>query len=440
MQIYVCDALCGQGKTQACINMINKDEAHKYIVITPYLTEVERIKNACACRDIASPEQRTPTGYSKFNDLVGLLRAGRNIASTHALFYSYTDEVKELIRAQGYILVLDEVLDLFQPLGMDGGDVDFLVRNGIASKNDDMVLWEDDAYNGAIFHDVKRMSKSRNLVDYDGSFYFWVMPIDLFECFSKAYVLTYMFEHQLLRHFFEANNLPYELIGVKKVGDEYRYCDLSDMDRRIDLTDKILITRKPRYDEIGNEAFSLSAGWLDRAAAEPGQPKLKKLKSNLYNIFRDPNIKSTDKMWTTLNRYRNALKGKGYSNGFITFNKRATNDFAGKHYLAYCLNVYMMPWMKNYLHRIGAKSVNQDMYALSVLIQWIFRSAVRNGEAVHIYLPSKRMRYLLTQWLKNLKEGKDLNEIRFALWDKIDYTEAGYALKKSKKTKEGKKR
>lgn len=440
MQIFVCDALCGQGKTQACIGMINDDLSHKYIVITPYLTEVDRIKKACASRGFASPEQRTLTGYSKFNDLVELLRAGRNIVSTHALFYSYTDEVKELIRAQGYILVLDEVLDLFQPLGMDGGDVDFLVRNGIASKDDNMVLWEDEDYSGAIFYDVKRMSKSRNLIDYDGSFYFWIIPVDLFECFSEIYVLTYMFEHQLLKHFFAANNLSYKLIGVKREGDGYRYCELSEMDRRIDLTNKILVTRKPRYDEIGNEAFSLSAGWFDRAAAEPGQPKLQALKNNLYNIFRNPKIKSTDKMWTTLNRYRNALKGKGYSNGFITFNKRATNDFANRHYLAYCLNVYMMPWMRNYLYRIGATDVSQDMYALSVLIQWIFRSAVRNGEVVHIYLPSKRMRYLLTEWLKNLKEGKDLTEIRFALWNKVDYLEAGYALKRSKKLKEERKR
>ena len=86
MQIFVCDALCGQGKTQACIGMINDDLSHKYIVITPYLTEVDRIKKACVSRGFASPEQRTLTGYSKFNDLVELLRAGRNIVSTHALF------------------------------------------------------------------------------------------------------------------------------------------------------------------------------------------------------------------------------------------------------------------------------------------------------------------------------------------------------------------
>ena len=99
----------------------------------------------------------------------------------------------------------------------------------------------------------------------------------------------------------------------------------------------------------------------------------------------------------------------------------------------------MMPWMKNYLHRTGVTDINQDMYALSVLIQWIFRSAVRNGETIHIYLPSKRMRFLLTEWLKNLKEGKDLTEIRFALWNKVDYFEAGYALKRSKKLKEERK-
>ena len=29
--------------------------------------------------------------------------------------------------------------------------------------------------------------------------------------------------------------------------------------------------------------------------------------------------------------------------------RKASNDYVNKKYLAYCLNVYMMPWMKNYL-------------------------------------------------------------------------------------------
>ncbi|MEA1973836.1 MAG: hypothetical protein U9N34_11170, partial [Candidatus Cloacimonadota bacterium] len=44
--------------------------------------------------------------------------------------------------------------------------------------------------------------------------------------------------------------------------------------------------------------------------------------------------------------------------------------------------------------------VDQDDYALSEMLQWIFRSGVRNGEVITIYIPSRRMRNLLEEWLE----------------------------------------
>ena len=42
--------------------------------------------------------------------------------------------------------------------------------------------------------------------------------------------------------------------------------------------------------------------------------------------------------------------------------------------------------------------IDQDRYAISVLIQFVFRSAVRKGEPIKLYLPSLRMRELLERW------------------------------------------
>lgn len=413
MIVNVCDALCGQGKTQGCIAMINEDTENRYVFITPYLDEVERIVRSCRDRKFVSPERKFTNGYSKLNDLHSLLRAGENIASTHALFAWYTDETRQLLKDNNYILILDEVIDLFQPLNMDGGDVNLLVRKNIAKRQDGNIVWDDDEYTGVLFSEVQQMARCNNLIDYDGSFYFWSIPIEVFKSFKEAYVLTYLFEHSILRHFFEVNGLSYRLIGTKKVDGGHRFCPLEEMDRKIELRDKIHIVQQERYNDIGNKAFSLSSGWFDRSYQEPDQRPLMILKNNLYNVFRQFDSGAEDKMWTTLNKYRSVLKGKGYANGFITFNKRATNDFADRHCLAYCLNVFMQPWIKNYLVRIGVEDVNQDMYALSILIQWIFRSAIRKGEEIHIYIPSRRMRYLLERWLDNLADGRDLEEIKY---------------------------
>jgi hypothetical protein len=43
--------------------------------------------------------------------------------------------------------------------------------------------------------------------------------------------------------------------------------------------------------------------------------------------------------------------------------------------------------------------VDQDLLALSDLLQWIFRSRIREGQPIEIYIPSKRMRTLLYKWL-----------------------------------------
>lgn len=426
LKIQVCDALCGAGKTVSCINMMNGRRDKKYIFITPYLEEVERIKASCASRCFVSPERKYTNGYSKLQDIHNLLGKGMNIASTHALFSCYTEETKELIRSQKYTLILDEVIDLFQPVNIDGGDIKMLLRKNIAQRRDNEVIWDDDEYDGVLFSEIMHMSKSKNLIDYDGSFFFWAVPYDIFNCFEEAYILTYLFEYQMLKYFFDIHKVEYELIGTKKIEGYYRFCSLEEMDRRLDLREKIHILRSEKQNQIGSACYSLSSGWFERSAKEAGQPKLATLKNNLYNLFRHIyKCSPEEKMWTTLTKYRMNLRGKGYSNGFITFNKRATNQYINKKYLAYCVNVYLQPWVKNYLTRLGAENINQDMYALSVLIQWIFRSAIRKGEEIWIYIPSKRMRFLLERWLQNLSRGEDLKPIRYKSRSKAITDERG---------------
>lgn len=64
----------------------------------------------------------------------------------------------------------------------------------------------------------------------------------------------------------------------------------------------------------------------------------------------------------------------------------------------YLLNVFPNPLFKNYLENDNFQ-FNEDDYALSALLQWIWRSAIRNGKKVTIYIPAPRMRQLLTDWL-----------------------------------------
>ena len=99
-----------------------------------------------------------------------------------------------------------------------------------------------------------------------------------------------------------------------------------------------------------------------------------------------------------------------YKKRFLAFNTKATNEHAACHNLAYCINVYANPNMLNYLNSRGAQ-LSQDAFALSQMIQWIWRSAIRRGEDVYLYIPSKRMRALLEQWIRDVQNGVDVQGI-----------------------------
>jgi hypothetical protein len=106
-------------------------------------------------------------------------------------------------------------------------------------------------------------------------------------------------------------------------------------------------------------------------------------------------------MWTTFSAYEDELAGDGYKKGFLACNARATNAYRDRISLAYMINYYLNPIITNYFSQCNVR-VEQDAWALSELIQWMFRSAIRDGKPVSIYIPSSRMRKLLSDWIDSL--------------------------------------
>ena len=84
MKVKVCDAIMGSGKTQAAIVEMDRCVDRRYMFITPYLNECERVCAACEKRGFQQPQAAEG---SKLESLHSLLKSGINITSTHALFY-----------------------------------------------------------------------------------------------------------------------------------------------------------------------------------------------------------------------------------------------------------------------------------------------------------------------------------------------------------------
>lgn len=403
IKVKVCDSIMGSGKTMAAINMMNNNKDKKYIYITPLLSEVERIKNECYSRKFVSPEKKYANGFSKLNAIHDMIRAGKNIASTHALFGYYTQETIDLLKAGHYTLVMDEVVDVVCEAELDKYDLSLLIESKHVSDDGEHITWDDSEYKGKRFEDIYFKSRSKNLILFENKSIFWIFPTEVFTAFDDVYSLTYMFSSQIQCYFLQVNNIDYEYIGVKNINSMYQFCPLQDMnvsELKRSVASKIHVLNNNKMNEIGNKRGSLSASWYKAGREKPEfadrHPKIKK---NLLNLFTNIYHASVNQiMWTVYEKSESRCRGKGYTNGFVACTSRATNQYSDRIYLAYCVNMFFHPWKKNYFQQKGAV-IEQDGYALSEMLQWIFRSAIRNGKDIWIYVPSRRMRELLLNWM-----------------------------------------
>ena len=83
---------------------------------------------------------------------------------------------------------------------------------------------------------------------------------------------------------------------------------------------------------------------------------------------------------------------------FVSCTARATNDYSERTTLIYLLNRYLPPEIEKYFSRRGSP-IDEECFAISELLQWIWRSAIRNEQKINLYIPSYRMRRLLFRWL-----------------------------------------
>lgn len=126
---------------------------------------------------------------------------------------------------------------------------------------------------------------------------------------------------------------------------------------------------------------------------------MKQLKSNTENFFRKKCGTPTDKnLWTTFKDYQSCVKGKGYAKGYVAINMRASNKYKDRSSVAYLANRFINTGVRNFFVIHGV-DVDDDGFAISEMVQFIWRSSIRDGKPIKLYIPSIRMRNLLKQWI-----------------------------------------
>ena len=429
--VRIVDAIMGSGKTSAAINYINDNLRSKRILyITQFLPETERIKSACPDAEFQLPRNDLPQFQeSKNRHFHFLLGEGKNIACSHQLFVWSSPETIALIKEQKYVIILDEVVDVFEKSSISRANLELLVASGIATKrvidgDGEVTIFEKnpdvDIPGTGMQKVINCLSKrpvlqirekgSRSNARIDVFERQWLLPADLFRASDEIYLLTYLFQSSPLYGFFQMHGIETEQWCVNRDTGRYQFSPDSPTvpEYVYSIKEKIHICNDEKRNAIGDRENALSKEWFLRDQKTAKKTKVNTLRNNVRWFMRDngdvPHHVAAERMWSTYKDSMEYMKDRGFTNSSVVFNSRATNEYRNRRVLAYCVNVFAKPGIMKYF-RIHNVEYDEEMYALSTMVQWIWRSAIRDGEEIWIYVPSKRMRRLLEMWLDDISSG-----------------------------------
>lgn len=451
--IEVVESLMGNGKTFATLRYIEQqaldNKNSRWIYCTEYLSEIEkRTKDEKSlCRNL----WRTPTEDDKTQKFIELLLEPKVqlIAITHALLLvaSKNSYVNSLIKAKGYNLFLDETIELINPYTKclygdflmwqsEGkvkvveplGKVEWVYKGdgskGLATSFDKFAA---DLQGGLIYSSVD--GKRVSLVEIEDEI--------IFNQFDRVILATYQLENTLFDAYLR-------LKGINKVLCKDIQCSRSNTKQNI----RSLITQHTKYyPKFRNKSMS-STWWKGETTTTDdfGNKKSSKgatvedyklINNTIRNIGDSTGCKGNAHMLgftvpgSNIGVASNAknIAPKGYpstvcfveesnteldvdgkpklivtkekdkaKSTYIPCNSRACEDYKNKVVMVHAFSRYPMQQVANYL---TSKNIeySSEVFALNELLQWLWRSAIRDGNPITVSILSERMRDLFNNWL-----------------------------------------
>lgn len=402
-KIELLDALMGSGKTQCIINWMNIHTENRYLYVSPLLSETEgRIPDNCLSLDFKTPN--LDEFNTKADHLLHLLKAGHNIAITHALFIDLT--VKHLIAIDNkdYTLIIDEEIDfVYNYSGKYGkDDIETLVNSGKISIDYDNLgkvnwSWDEDEFkSGSVYTRLKNLAELEMIYVAKRSHNMMVvqLPISLVKVVKRCIVLTYMFDGSIMDTFMRMRGLE-----ISKFNDVV----LSRTDHVIKQQAKSLITLFSTDSVKKVNRLGLSTNWYEKNSDKTVWTRLENairsacrkgcVEDVMYTMHKNTVIKKNSKAVIKMR-----IRGYSPETCFVGCSSRATNDYAHKNVLVHAYNRYPNAKIISYLQDYNF-IVDTDRFALSEMLQWIWRSQIRKDKPIQLCIISDRMRGLFVDWL-----------------------------------------
>jgi len=401
--IKIIDKPCGSGKTTAMINGFNNND--KYLVIVPLLSEVERVIKQSEEVPFVQPHANDNEAGTKFASLEEQLLLGCNIVSTHKMYENLVPLAKAGL-LDDYHIIIDEVPDIVHPIASKSSTSiqEFYVACGYMEVDEDSGLikptqkWieRQDEVSDTLSPKVLSAAMSGCLYLQDNKMFIWALPSTILQAGRSLTVLTYKSKGSMFLSYLRKLQLPYEV-------EEDEDLEAMFLEKAASL---ITVEDIP----------ALSKHKLSYTGQQKGQ-RLAKYVSSLNNALKNlraRKLKGVDVKNILITCKKDAWKAADNDNEtkpgifakhshiskatWVSNTTRGTNDFAHCSHLIYLYdqhpNQYLTRWLGNSSREFA------DQYALTELVQWVWRSRIRKGEPITLYLPCPRMRKLFEEWLK----------------------------------------
>lgn len=406
--IKIVDDIMGSGKSTWAINHINQNPDKKFLCIVPLLSECERFKEKTDI-DIIDPEK----WGSKWKNFRWLVENDKNIVTTHSLIKMMDLDMLELLKSKNYVLMIDECLNVLDTYKISKDDLKIIFNEKLVSLDEDgFLVWNEERkpYKG-VYGDIKRLCSFKSLMGFKkensdelARIIMWNFPVDFFKCFDESYIFTYLWEGSIQKSYFDIHGIKYEKYMLDYDRQLIPHCKEIEYEKRKNIVDLINIY-DGKFNKIGmkiGKSNPLSKSWYEDKRKK-NRSIFSQLKNNTENYFRTvTKTKSIDNMYTVFKPYCKYVKGEGYTKGFVSCNARGTNEFKNKKSLAYLINFFMSPDIKQFVEHYHIE-FDDNLFSLSALLQWIWRSQIRDGKSIDLYIPSERMRELLKIWINECK-------------------------------------
>lgn len=401
-KIEVLDAIMGSGKTRGIIDWMLSNPNNKYLYISPMLKEVEeRIPEACEALEFAFPT--TDQHKTKSEHLLELLRDGCNISFTHSLFSELSKKHLDEIAKHNYIMIIDEEVSLIEPYQgrYKKGDIISLEEAGHIRVDEDNLgkvewLWkemsEDTQYSG-----LQRLCSIEMLYCSKRNREMMVtqLPMSLVESAKRTIILSYLFKGSVMESFLKLKGI--EVVDFTEVALLKNTKEVIEKAREL-----VTICNSPSTIAVKN--YGMSSTWYSTTAT---RDQLRKLSSAIRSVYRKV---GKEDLLITLPKDNASREGKrsvvhpniNIDSVFLYCGARATNDYASKSVALHAYNRYVNLVVKSYLQDYGLELnaiPDDDQFALSEMIQWIWRTRIRNDQPIDLYILPKRMEKLFKEWL-----------------------------------------